>query len=166
MLPAQFVGNLLYLLKVGFHIAAQCLPIQKGDRIDCNVVMQVVFIQMGADDYFEPLTEQALGKLHANGVGLLWGQLTRFERLDDVIALYAARLVIAPLGALHIAAGVFHAAAIQTAFKQSLLGLVGVHSIVDHAVQRSLLLVGGILDSFLEPCADGENFSDCHLRMI
>ena len=79
MLPTQFIRNLLYLLKVGFHIAAQFLPIQKGHRIDCNVVMQVVFIQMGADNYFEPLTEQALGKLHANGVGLLRGQLTRFE---------------------------------------------------------------------------------------
>lgn len=79
--------------------------------------MQVMFIQMGADDHLEPLTEQPPGELHANGVGLLWCQLTRFERLDDVIALYAARLVVAPLGAIHIAAGVLHATAIQTAFK-------------------------------------------------
>lgn len=79
MLPAQFVGNLLYLLKIGFHIAAQFLPIQKGHRIDCDVVVQMVFIQMGADNYLEPLTEHPLGKLHANGMCLLWGQLTRFE---------------------------------------------------------------------------------------
>ena len=74
--------------------------------------MQMVFIQMRTDDHLEPLTEQPLGKLYANGVGLLRGQLTRFERLDDVIALYAARLVVAPLGALHIAAGVLYTAAI------------------------------------------------------
>lgn len=135
MLPAQFVRNFLYLLKIGFHIATQLLSVQKGHRIDCYVVMQVVLIQMRTDDHLEPLTEQPPGKLHANGVGLLRGQLTRFERLDDVIALYAARLVVAPLGALHITAGVFHAAAIQTAFKQSLLGLIWVYSVVDHAVQ-------------------------------
>lgn len=117
MLPAQFVRNFLYLLKIGFHIAAQLLSVQKGHRIDCYVVMQVVLIQMRTDDHLEPLTEQPPGELHANGVGLLRGQLTRFERLDDVIALYAARLVVAPLGALHIAAGVLYATAIQTAFK-------------------------------------------------
>lgn len=79
--------------------------------------MQMVFIQMRTDDHLKTLTEQPSGELHANSVGLLWGQLTRFERLDDVIALYAARLVVAPLGAIHIAAGVLHATAIQTAFK-------------------------------------------------
>jgi hypothetical protein len=73
--------------------------------------MQMVFIQMRTDDHLKTLTEQPSGELHANSVGLLWGQLTRFERLDDVIALYAARLVVAPLGAIHIAT------AIQTAFK-------------------------------------------------
>lgn len=135
MRPAQFVGNLLYLLKISFHVAAQLLSIQKRHGIDCDVVVQMVLIQMGADDHLKPITEQALGKLHANGVGLLRGQLTRLERLDDVIALYAACFVVAPLGALHIAAGVLYAAAIQTAFKQALLGLIWVYGVVDHAVQ-------------------------------
>ena len=135
MRPAQFIGNFLYLLKIGFHVAAQLFSVQKGHRIDCYVVMQVVLIQMRTDDHLEPLTEQPPGKLHANGVGLLRGQLTRFERLDDMIALHAARLVVTPFSALHITAGVFHAAAIQTAFKQSLLGLIWVYSVVDHAVQ-------------------------------
>lgn len=126
----------------------------------------MVFIEVGSNDYLKPLTEQPLGKLHANGVGLLWGQLTRFERLDDVIALYAARLVVAPLGALHIAAGVLHAAAIQTAFKQSPFGFIWVYRVVDHAAQRSLLLIGGILDGFLKPNADGKNFGNRHIRTI
>lgn len=166
MLPAQFVRNFLYLLKIGFHIAAQLLSVQKGHRIDCYVVMQVVLIQMRTDDHLEPLTEQPFGELHADGVGLLRGQLTRFERLDDVIALYTARLVVAPLGALHIAASVLHAAAIQTAFKQSLLGLIWVYGVVNHAVQRGLLLIGGILDGFLKTGTDGKNFGDCHIRTI
>ena len=79
MLPAQFIGNHLYLLKVGFHVAAQLFSIQKGYRIDCNVVMQVALIQMGANNHFKPLSEQTLSKLHTDGVGLLRGQLTRFE---------------------------------------------------------------------------------------
>ena len=83
-----------------------------------------------------------------------------------MIALYAARFVVAPLGALHVTAGVLYTAAIQTAFKQSLLGLVGVYRIVDHAVQRGLLLVGGILDGFLKPRTDGKNFGDRHIRTI
>lgn len=135
MRPAQFIGNFLYLLKVGFHVAAQLLAVQKGHRIDCDVVMQVVFIQMRTDDHLKTLTEQLSGELNANSVGLLWCQLTRLERLDDMIALHAARLVVTPFSALHITAGVFHAAAIQTAFKQSLLGLIWVYSVVDHAVQ-------------------------------
>lgn len=106
MRPTQFIGNFLYLLKVGFHVAAQLLAVQKGHRIDCDVVMQVMFIQMGADDHLKPLTEQPFGELNANSVGLLWCQLTRFERLDDMIALYAARLVVTPFSALHITAGV------------------------------------------------------------
>lgn len=97
--------------------------------------MQVVFIQMRTDDHLKTLTEQLSGELNANSVGLLWCQLTRLERLDDMIALHAARLVVTPFSALHITAGVFHAAAIQTAFKQSLLGLIWVYSVVDHAVQ-------------------------------
>ena len=166
MLPAQFIGNFLYLLKVGFHVAAQLLAVQKGHRIDCDVVMQVMFIQMGADDHLKPLTEHPFGKLHADGMGLLWGQLTRLERLDDMIALHAARLVVTPFSALHITAGVFHAAAIQTDFKQSLLGLIWVYGVVDHAVQRGLLLIGGILDGFLKTGTDGKNFGDCHIRTI
>lgn len=126
----------------------------------------MVFIEVGSNDYLEPLAEQPPRKFHTDGVGLLWGQLTRFERLNDVIALYAARFVVAPLGAIHITAGVFHAAAIQTAFKQSLLGLIWVYGIVDHAVQRGLLLIGGILDGFLKTGTDGKNFGNCHIRTI
>ena len=87
MRPTQFIGNFLYLLKVGFHVAAQLLAVQKGHRIDCDVVMQVMFIQMGADDHLEPLSEQPPRKLYTDGVGLLRGKLPRLKRLNDMIAL-------------------------------------------------------------------------------
>ena len=44
MLLAQFVGNFLYLLQIGFHVAAQLFAVQKGHGVDCNMVMQMVFI--------------------------------------------------------------------------------------------------------------------------
>lgn len=71
------------------------------------MVVQMVFIEVGSNDYLEPLAEQPPRKLHTDGVGLLRGQLTRLKGLNDVIALYAAGLVVAPLGALHIPCGVF-----------------------------------------------------------
>lgn len=95
----------------------------------------MVLIKVRSNDYLEPITKQPPRKFHTDGVGLLRGKLARLKGLNDVIALYTAGLVVAPFGALHIAAGVLHAAAIQTAFKQSLLGLIWVYSVVDHAVQ-------------------------------
>ena len=81
------------------------------------MVVQMVFIEVGSNDYLEPLAEQPPRKFHTDGVGLLGGNLPRLKGLNDMIALYAAGLVVTPLGALHIAAGVLHATAIQTAFK-------------------------------------------------
>ena len=164
MLPAQFVRNFLYLLKIGFHIAAQLLSVQKGHRIDCYVVMQVVLIQMRTDDHLEPLTEQPFGKLHADGMGLLGGNLAWLKRLDNVIALYTAGLVVAPFGALHIPGGVFNTFTVQTAFKQPFLGFIRVDGVFNHAGKSGLFLVSGILNGFLKPAVYGEHFGDRHIR--
>ena len=151
-------------MEIGFHIAPQFLAVQKGHGIDRYVVVQMVFIEVGSNDYLEPLAEQPPRKFRTDGVGLLWGQLARLKGLNDVIALYTARLVVAPLGALHIAAGVLHAAAIQTAFKQPFLGFIRVDGVFNHAGKSGLFLVSGILNGFLKPAAYGEHFGDCHIR--
>ena len=124
----------------------------------------MVFIEVGSNDYLEPLSEQPSRKLYTDGVGLLRGNLTRLKGLDNVIALYAAGLVVAPLGALHIPCGVFDTLTVQTAFKQPLLGFVRVDSVFDHAGKRGLFLVCGILNGFLKPAAYGEYFGDRHIR--
>ena len=67
----------------------------------------MVFIEVGSNKYLEPLSEQPSRKLYTDGVGLLRGNLTRLKGLDNVIALYAAGLVVTPLGAFHIPCGVF-----------------------------------------------------------
>ena len=124
----------------------------------------MVFIEVGSNDYLEPLAEQPPRKFHTDGVGLLRGKLPRLKRLNDMIALYTAGFVVAPLGALHIPGGVFDTLTVQTAFKQPLLGFVRVDSVFDHAGKRGLFLVSGILNGFLKPAAYGEHLADRHVR--
>lgn len=128
------------------------------------MIVQMVFIQMSADDHLKPLSKQPPRKLHTDGVGLLRGKLTRLKGLNDVIALYAAGLVVAPLGALHIPTGVLNALAVQTAFKQPLFGFIRVDRVFNHAGKRGLFLICGILNGFLKSASYGENFGDCHIR--
>ena len=48
--------------------------------------MQVVFIQMGADNDLIPFSKQPLGKFQPDSVCLLWCDLPRLKGLDKVIA--------------------------------------------------------------------------------
>ena len=161
---AQIIGHFLNFVKIGFHIAPQFPAVQKGHRVDCNMVVQMVLIEVCSNDYLKPLSKQPPRKLHTDGVGLLRGKLTRLKGLNDVIALYAAGLVVAPLGALHIPTGVLNALAVQTAFKQPLFGFIRVDRVFNHAGKRGLFLICGILNGFLKSASYGENFGDCHIR--
>lgn len=124
----------------------------------------MVFIEVGANDYLEPLAEQPPRKFHTDGVGLLRGKFPRLKGLNDVIALYTAGLVVAPFGALHIPAGIFNTFTVQTAFKQPFLGFIRVDSVFDHAGKGGLFLVSGILNGFLKSASYGEHFGDRHIR--
>ena len=124
----------------------------------------MVFIEVGSNDYLEPLSEQPSRKLYTDGVGLLRGNLTRLKGLDNVIALYAAGLVVAPLAVLHIPCCVFDTLTVQTAFKQPLLGFVRVDGVFDHAGKGGLFFVCGVLNGFLKSAAYGEHFGNRHIR--
>lgn len=76
------------------------------------MIVQMVLIEVRSNDNLKPLSKQPPRKLHTDGVGLLRGNLTRLKGLNDVIALYAAGLVVAPFGALHIPVGIFNAFAV------------------------------------------------------
>ena len=84
------------------------------------MIMQVLSIQMGSNDHLEPFSKQPPCKLHTDDMSLLRRQFSGLKRLDDMIALDPIPLIVAPLGSVHIPAGVFHATAIQAAFKQTL----------------------------------------------
>ena len=140
------------------------LPVYTGHRIDHQMIMQVVLIQMGADNDLIPFSKQSLGKFQPDSVCLLWCDLPRLKGLDNVIALYTAGLVVAPFGALHIPAGIFNTFTVQTAFKQPFLGFIRVDSVFDHAGKGGLFLVSGILNGFLKSASYGEHFGDRHIR--
>ena len=40
-------------------------PIREGNRVENNVVMQMVLIQMGRDNYLVTIPQELLGKFHA-----------------------------------------------------------------------------------------------------
>ena len=114
---AQVIRYLLNLLKIGFHVAPQLPAVHEGYRIDGDMVMQMLPIQMGSNDHLESVSKQTLRELHTDLMGLFRRQFARFEGLDYVIALHTISFVIALLGSFHVQAGVFYTAAIQAALK-------------------------------------------------
>ena len=115
--PAQVIRYLLNLLKIGFHVAPQLPTVHEGYRIDSDMVVQMLPIQMGSNDHLEPLSKQPPCKLHTDGMSLLRRQFSGLKGLDDVIALHTISFVIALLGSFHVQAGVNYTAAIQAALK-------------------------------------------------
>ena len=50
------------------------------------MIVQVVLIQMGADNDLIPFSKQPLGKFQPDSVCLLWCDLPRLKGLDKVVA--------------------------------------------------------------------------------
>ena len=65
--PAQVIRYLLNLLKIGFHVAPQLPTVHEGYRIDSDMVVQMLPIQMGSNDHLELLSKQPPCKLHTDG---------------------------------------------------------------------------------------------------
>ena len=64
------------------------LPVYTGHRIDHQMIMQVVLIQMGADNDLIPFSKQPLGKFLPDSVCLLWRDLTRLKGLNEMVGFY------------------------------------------------------------------------------
>ena len=62
------------------------LVVLKADRIENQVVMNVVFVYVGGEDKFIFAAQDLPRQLHTDPVGLLWRDLPRFKRLDEVPA--------------------------------------------------------------------------------
>lgn len=62
------------------------LVVLKADRIENQVVMNVVFVYVGGEDKFVFAAQDLPRQLHADPVGFLRRDLPRFKRLDEVPA--------------------------------------------------------------------------------
>ena len=69
------------------------LPVYTGHRIDHQMIVQVVLIQMGADNDLIPFSKQPLGKFQPDSVRLLWCDLPRLKGLDEMVSIISERAV-------------------------------------------------------------------------
>ena len=126
------------------------------------MIVQVVLIQMGADNDLIPFTKQPLGKFQPNSVRLLWCDLPPLKGLDEMVAEDTAHFAKLLFGFHHFREGGVHAAAIQRRSEKELLCLFGIRDISDAGRQRGFLSVCDVTHTLVQPCADGKYFCVCH----
>ena len=127
------------------------------------MIVQVVLIQMGADNDLIPFTKQPLGKFQPNSVRLLWCDLPRLKGLDEMVAENAARLFVFLFRFLHGSKGGFGRPAVQRGHKAHSIGFLWVSGVDDPLVQLGLFPIDGVLHAVVQPCADGEYLGVCHV---
>ena len=57
-----------------------------GHRVDYDVVVQMVLVQMGSNHHLKVRPKQLSGKLYANGMSLLRCHLTGGKGLNEMVA--------------------------------------------------------------------------------
>ena len=67
-------------------IGVVVLMVLETDRIENQVIMDVIPVYVGGEDKFIFAAQDLPRQLHADPVGLLWRDLPRFKRLDEVAA--------------------------------------------------------------------------------
>lgn len=126
------------------------------------MIVEVNFIQVGADDHLVALTKQALGKRHADGVSLLRRHLTGGKGLDEVIPHYAAQLAKPLLRGLHLCKGGLTTFAIDGGRKEQLFRFLWICGISNTRIQRSLFSVDSIVYPLIQSVTDGDDLRDGH----
>ena len=129
------------------------------------MIVEVNFIQVGADDHLVALAKQALGKRHADGVSLLRRHLTGRKGLDEMIPHYAAQLAESPLRGLHLCKGCFTALTVKDRRKEMLFRFLWICGISNTRIQRSLFSVDSIVYPLIQSVTDGDDLRDGHIRV-
>ena len=130
------------------------------------MIVEVNFIQVGADDHLIAVAKQAPGKLHADGMGLLRRHLAGGKGLDEVIPHHAAQLAEPLLRRLHLCKGGLTTFAIDGGRKEMLFRFLWICSISNTRIQRSLFSVDSIVYPFIQPVTDGDDLRDGHIRVL
>ena len=111
------------------------LVVLKADRIENQVVMNVVFVYVGGEDKFIFAAQDLPRQLHADPVGFLRRDLPRFKRLDEVPAQVRALVDGMAAGPGKFDVGGLCGAA-EGGHQQLPIRLVGIADIVDGRFQR------------------------------
>ena len=111
------------------------LVILKADRIENQVVMNVVFVYVGGEDKLILAAQDLPRQLHADPVGFLRRDLPRLKRLDEVPAQVRALVDGMAAGPGKFDVGGFCGAA-EGGHQQLPVRLVGIADIVDGRFQR------------------------------
>ena len=108
------------------------------------MIVQVVLIQMGADNDLIPFTKQPLGKFQPDSVCLLWRDLTRLKGLNEMVAEDTACFAKLLFGFHHFRKSGVHAAAIQHRSEKELLRLFWIRDVSDAGRQRGFFSIGDV----------------------
>ena len=111
------------------------LVVLKADRIENQVVMNVVFVYVGGEDKFIFADQDLPRQFHANPVGLLRRDLPRLKRLDEVPAQVRALVDGMAAGPRKFNVGGLGGAA-EGGHQQLPVRLVGIADIVNGRFQR------------------------------
>ena len=111
------------------------LVVLKADRIENQVVMNVVFVYVGGEDKFIFAAQDLPRQLHADPVGFLRRDLPRLKRLDEVPAQVRSLVDGVAAGPGKFNVGGLRCAA-EGGYQQLSICLVGLADIVNRRFQR------------------------------
>lgn len=89
LFPAHLVGGLPDVPKVVLETVAVLLPVHKADGVKEDVAVEMAPVHMGGDNRLVPVSQQASGKLHPGGMGLLRRHFPWGVGVDEMIAQHA-----------------------------------------------------------------------------
>ena len=102
---AHGVGCASHLSKVTFEVAAVFSAVHEGHRVEYDVTVVVLPVNVGGNHGLIMVSQQAAGKLHPGGVSLFRRYLAGGIGVDKVIPQDAVPFVPATLGSPHFLVG-------------------------------------------------------------
>ena len=154
VIPADCIGCPTQRLEITLEVAPVFLPVQKGHRIEHDMAMQMLPVNVGTNDSFILASQKTLGKLDACRMGLLRRNLPGRIGMDNMVAQNAAAFAPAPLGCLHFLKCRLKA----TVDSRLQAGLYRVFDVPQRVCQACLFLVLRITQASIQPGADDDDF--------
>ena len=176
LLPAQFIRSVLQGT-IGLFAVVVPLAIHKRHRVDDEVIVAAIGVQVGGYQHLKPITPHPLGQFHPDGVTLLRRDFAGAETLVGVEGHRTPGLAELLFGQLHLLAGNLWDT-VDTADKEltfpSGLGVVG--GILQHVAQivlarrqtgqvrqAGLFFISGIAYDRIQTPFHGPDLGDSHL---